>query len=142
MASFLTEAPIDVAAVLSGVTGPGHGGVASFVGVVRDHHLGRGVTAITYVAYDMMAEDVAVAIVSEAETRWPVRVVVRHRLGRLVVGEVAVAVVVAGVHRDEAFAACRWVIDAIKARVPIWKHEAYSDGSTAWVDPTAASVRT
>ena len=63
-----------------------------------------------------------------------------HRLGRLAVGEAAVAVAAAGAHREEAFAACRHVIEEIKRRVPIWKRERYADGTVAWVDPTAAEA--
>jgi len=65
---------------------------------------------------------------------------VRHRTGRLEVGEIAVAIVAASAHRDDAFAACRWVIEEVKRRVPIWKQEFYADGSVAWVDPTVGSA--
>ena len=79
-------------------------------------------------------------IVAEAERKWPVRVAIRHRLGELAIGDTAVVVVAAGGHRDEAFAACRYAIEEIKRRVPIWKLERYADGSTAWVDPTREGV--
>lgn len=109
----------------------------TFTGTVRDEHAGRSVTGLAYSAYDAMAEAECDAVLSEAESRWPVSVALAHRLGALEVGDVAVAVVVAGGHRDEAFEACRWVIDEVKRRVPIWKRERYADGSVAWVDPTA-----
>jgi molybdopterin synthase catalytic subunit len=85
-----------------------------------------------------MAEAECVRIVTEAESRWPVAVALRHRIGRLEVGDTAVGIAVAGAHRDEAFAACRYVIEEVKRRVPIWKREMYLDGTEEWVDPTKA----
>ena len=92
---------------------------------------------LEYSAYPAMAEAECGAVVAEAGARWPVAVELRHRLGVLEVGELAVAVAVAAAHRGEAFDACRWIIDEVKRRVPIWKRETYADGSEAWVDPTA-----
>ena len=109
----------------------------TFTGVVRDHHAGRRVVSLDYSAYGAMAEQVCAAIVAAAEQRWAASVAVRHRLGELRVGDIAVVVVVAADHRGVAFDACRWVIDELKGRVPIWKRERYSDGTGAWVDPTA-----
>jgi len=133
----LHHEPIDPATLVAAVTTPDHGAVASFIGVVRNQHAGRPVVELTYSAYDRMAHSVMSEIVAEAEGSDPVRVAVAHRLGRLVVGDVAVVVAVGAGHRDAAFRVCRWVIDEIKARVPIWKLERYADGSEAWVDPTA-----
>ena len=84
-----------------------------------------------------MAEGECSRIVAEAEGAWPVRIALAHRVGELAVGDVAMIVVAAGGHREEAFAACRWTVDEVKRRVPIWKRETYADGSVAWVDPTA-----
>jgi molybdopterin synthase catalytic subunit len=128
--------PIDPAALVAAVTTPDHGAVASFIGVVRNQHAGRPVVELTYSAYERMARSVMSEIVAEAEGSDPVRVAVAHRLGRLVVGDVAVVVAVGAGHRDAAFRVCRWVIDEIKARAPIWKLERYADGTEAWVDPT------
>jgi molybdopterin synthase catalytic subunit len=86
-----------------------------------------------------MAEAECERIVAEAELEFGTRVAVRHRIGDLTVGEIAVTVVSAGAHRDAAFDAARWTIDEVKRRVPIWKHERYADGTSAWVDPTAAA---
>jgi len=133
----LSRDPIVLERLISQVSAPERGGIAMFLGTVRDHHAGRRVVQLEYSAYDAMAERQCAAIVSEAETRWPVRVAVEHRLGTLAIGDVAVAIVVVGGHRDEAFAACRYMIEELKSRVPIWKREAYADGSEAWVDPTA-----
>ena len=80
-----------------------------------------------------MAEAECARIVEETERRWPVRVALRHRVGLLAIGDAAVAIAVAGAHRDETFAACRHVIEELKRRVPIWKRERYADGSVEWV---------
>lgn len=133
----LTTQPIDVAAAIAAAADPALGGVVVFLGRVRDIHQGRAVAGLEYSAYEAMAERASDAIVREAEARWPVRVQLIHRIGVLVPGDVAVLVVASGGHRDEAYAANRWVIDAVKARVPIWKLERFVDGSTEWVDPTA-----
>ena len=138
---YLIRQPIDVPGLTASIAAPGHGGVASFLGLVRDHHEGRTVAELEYSAYEPMAEAAIGASVAETEVRWPVAVAVRHRLGLLAIGEVAVAVVVGGGHRAEGFDACRFVIEEIKRRVPIWKRERYADGTVAWVDPTAAESR-
>ncbi len=133
---FLTERPLDPAALLGAVLSAERGGICCFVGTVRNHHEGRSVQRLEYSAYGAMAEAECGRIVAEAEARWPVRVGLSHRTGRLEVGDAAVAIAVAGAHRDEAFAACRYVIEEVKRRVPIWKREVYADGTEAWVDPT------
>lgn len=129
----LTSSPIDVPALTAEVHDPARGGIASFLGVVRSHHQGRQVLRLEYSAYPEMAEAECARILGEAKGRWPVEVAVRHRLGTLDPGELAVAVVVAGGHREEAFAACRFVIEELKRRVPIWKREHFADGSVEWV---------
>jgi molybdopterin synthase catalytic subunit len=135
--TYLTEGPIDLGRLVAAVTAPDRGGVATFLGLVRDHHAGRAVRRLEYSAYAGMAERECGAIVEEGERRWPVRVALEHRVGPLEVGDAAVAVVAASAHREVAFEACRWVIDEVKRRVPIWKKEFYADGTVAWVDPTA-----
>ncbi|HXE58734.1 MAG TPA: molybdenum cofactor biosynthesis protein MoaE [Gemmatimonadales bacterium] len=135
--TYLTRDPIDAAALLAEVAARGHGGISLFVGAVRDHQDGRGVIRLEYSAYEPMAEAECRRIVDEALGRWPVAVALRHRIGELAVGDVAVAVAAGSAHRDEAFAACRYVIEEVKRRVPIWKKEFYADGHVEWVDPTA-----
>jgi molybdopterin synthase catalytic subunit len=137
---FLTQSPLDIGRLIAQAQSPARGGIASFLGVVRSHHQGRDVLRLDYSAYHEMAEAECGRIVSEAETRWPVQVALEHRLGTLDVGEVAVVVVVAGAHRDEAFAACRHVIEELKRRVPIWKREHFADGGLEWVDATDAGA--
>ena len=138
--AFLTDRPLDLATLVAAVASPGRGGTCAFLGAVRDRHAGLAVLELEYSAYGPMAEATIADIVADAERRWPVRVAVAHRLGRLAVGDAAVAVAAAGSHRDEAFAACRHVIEELKLRVPIWKRERYANGTEAWVDPTAAGA--
>jgi molybdopterin synthase catalytic subunit len=135
--SFLTETTVDLAELVGRISAPHRGGIVTFLGVVRDHHAGRRVERLEYHAYGAMAEAECGRIVAEAEHRWPCRVALSHRTGLLVIGDIAVAIAVGAGHRQEAFEACRWVIEELKHRVPIWKRELYQDGSEAWVDPTA-----
>ena len=137
MMPFLTPEPIDLQPLIGAVLAPGHGAVASFLGVVRDHHAGRSVAQLEYQAYGPMAEAECARIVAEAEAQWPCRVALRHRVGTLAIGDTAVAIAVGGGHREEAFESCRFVIEELKRRVPIWKRESFADGTVAWVDPTA-----
>jgi molybdopterin synthase catalytic subunit len=138
--AFLTRTDLAQVDLLAEVSGPGRGGIALFFGTVRDHHQGRRVRGIEYTAYEEMAEPVCRSIIGEAEERWAVRVTLRHRLGELMVGDIAVGVAAAGAHREEAFAACRYVIEEVKRRVPIWKRERFEDGTEEWVDPTAPGI--
>jgi molybdopterin synthase catalytic subunit len=134
--SHLSLRPLDLASLVETVAAPDRGGIVTFIGTVRNHHQGRQVTGLSYSAYEPMAESVCAAIRAEAERRWPVRAAVVHRLGDLEIGDAAVAIAVASAHRDEAFAACRYVIEEVKRRVPIWKRERFADGTEEWVDPT------
>jgi molybdopterin synthase catalytic subunit len=138
--AFLTPDTIELASLVATVESPERGAIACFLGVVRNHHGNRAVVRLHYSAYGPMAEAECARIVAEAESRWQVVVALRHRTGRLEVGETAVAIAAASAHRDEAFAACRWVIEEVKRRVPIWKQEFYADGSVAWVDPTTVGA--
>ena len=135
--AFLTAAPIELPPLLASAYSPTRGGVSVFLGQVRDHHEGRAVMRLDYSAYGPMAEAECARIVAEAERRWNVALALRHRVGSLAIGDVAVAVVAASAHRADAFAACRFVIEEVKLRVPIWKREHYADGTVTWGDPTA-----
>ncbi len=130
---YLTTEPIDLTALLVQVQSPSRGGVACFIGAVRDHAGGRAVTRLDYSAYGPMAETECARIVAEAEARWSCGVALQHRVGTLAVGDTAVAITAAAAHRDEAFAACRYAIEEVKRRVPIWKREVFADGSVEWV---------
>lgn len=131
--SRLVEGPIDAAALTSSLCDDRHGAVVSFTGTVRNHHGGRRVRALSYTAYREMAEQGMAEVLAEAGKRWDVRVDARHRLGDLVPGDPAVVVVAAAAHRGPAFEAAAWVIDEIKRRVPIWKHETYLEGDSSWI---------
>ena len=136
--AFLHAEPLDLMRLVSEVTTPERGGIATFLGLVRDHHGGRAVLRLEYSAYAPMAEKECATILGEAHAQWPMaQVALEHRIGVLGIGDAAVAVAAAAPHRDEAFAACRYVIEQVKHRVPIWKREYYADGSVGWVDPTA-----
>ena len=136
--TFLTAEPIDLAPLLASVQSPARGGAASFLGLVRNRHNGRQVLRLRYSAYSAMAEAECARIIAEAEARWPAKVTLLHRIGSLEVGETAIAVVAGAARRDAAFEACRYTVEEVKRRVPIWKQEFYADGSVEWVDPTAA----
>jgi molybdopterin synthase catalytic subunit len=138
--AFLSAAPLELAELVARVEAPERGAVASFLGLVRDHHRGRAVHRLEYSAYAPMAEAECARIVAEAEERWPVRIVLAHRIGALEIGDVAVAIAAGAAHRDEAFAACRFVIEEVKRRVPIWKKEFYADGAVEWVGAGGALV--
>jgi molybdopterin converting factor subunit 1 len=129
----VTTDPVDVGAVLKGVTRPDAGGIALFVGTTRDENDGRRVERLEYEAYDAMAATEMAAIGAEMCRRWPVLALAMvHRVGVVPIGEASVAVAVATAHREAAFAACRYGIDTLKADVPIWKKEYYADGSR-WI---------
>lgn len=133
--AFLTDQPIDPAPLLAAARRPSDGGIALFVGVVRDRNDGRTVTRLEYEAYGPMAEKEMARIACELEEAHPeARLLMRHRVGSLSIGEVAVVVVASAPHRAEAFAACRDGIERIKARVPIWKREHGPHGAV-WVEP-------
>jgi molybdopterin synthase catalytic subunit len=130
---YLTRSPLDLSELLALVQSPERGGVACFLGTVRNHHRGREVLRLEYSAYAPMAEAECARILAETEARWRVAVALRHRVGHLEIGDAAVAVVAASAHRDEAFVACRHVIEELKLRVPIWKREIFADGTVEWV---------
>lgn len=132
--------PIDPAACRRALAAEAAGAFVAFEGWVRDHNGGRAVTALEYEAYATLATSEGEAILAEAADRFEVEAVhAVHRTGRLAIGDLAVWVGVSAAHRGAAFDACRYVIDEVKARVPIWKREHYADGTVEWVDPTASS---
>jgi molybdopterin synthase catalytic subunit len=133
----LTPAPIDLAALAAEVADPEHGGLATFLGLTRREADRRAYRAIEYVAYDALAEHEIAAIAREAEMRFGASVRIRHRTGVVPVGEASVGIAASAAHRAEAFAACRYAIDELKARVPIWKRAHFADGSAAWFDDIA-----
>jgi molybdopterin synthase catalytic subunit len=132
----LSETPFDTASLRAGLLDARVGGYCSFEGWVRDHNDGRAVHGLHYEAYDALAQREGEAILAEALARFDILdAACVHRTGDLAIGELAVWVGVTAAHRDAAFAACRHVIDEVKSRVPIWKHERYAEGDAGWLHP-------
>ena len=129
----LRDVPLSVDEVLDAVRHPACGGVALFVGVVRDHDHGDPVTALDYEAHPSALETMRRTCVDVLGRSEVVRVAAVHRTGALQVGDLAVVVAAAAPHRGQAFDACRDLIDTLKAQTPIWKHQRLGDGSTEWV---------
>lgn len=132
MHAAVSTTPLDVDAARAGVTGSKDGACVLFEGVVRDHDHGRGVTALAYSAHPDAAKALE-AVVREVEQEFGVTAWAEHRVGDLVVGDVALVAACASAHRAEAFAACGALVDRIKVRVPVWKLQQFTDGSTEWV---------
>ncbi len=111
------------------------GAVVTFAGVVRDHDGGKGVRDLTYEGHPS-AGDVIAEVVADLSARWAgVRAVaVSHRVGHLAIGDVALACAVAAEHRGQAFSACSDLVDEVKARLPVWKHQHFTDGTDEWVN--------
>ena len=136
----LSEHPIDIAALRDALDDVRAGAFASFEGRVRDHNDGRAVLGLNYSAYRRLAEAEGARILAQAQQKFDIHgAVCVHRIGELALGEVAVWVGVSAGHRGPAFEACRWIIDEVKARVPIWKNEGYADGEPRWLHPDPGS---
>jgi len=129
----LIEGSIDLGAVVAEVADTRAGAIATFQGTVRSQSRGRDVIALEYEAYSEMAEKVMAEIAAEVKARYELcEVAITHRLGRIEIGEVSVATAVSAPHRQDALAACKDVIDALKERVPLWKKELY-EGDEEWI---------
>ena len=131
--AIMDDEPIDVSALEASVAAVSNGAVCTFVGQVRDNSRGRQVSFLEYNAYVPMAVKEMTRIAAEAELRWGVEVAIRHRIGRIELGEASVAIAVGSPHRAESFEACRWCIDTLKENVPIWKREVCPDGAF-WIE--------
>ena len=115
------------------------GAVVTFLGLVRNHNLGRRVTYLEYEAFELLAVKTFERIAAEARERWPdARVAVRHRVGRLEIGEASVAIAAASPHRANAYAACRYAIERVKQSAPIWKRE-FFEGGDMWIEGATAN---
>jgi adenylyltransferase/sulfurtransferase len=136
----LTAAPADLAKLREQLKHPGSGGFCAFEGWVRNNNEGRDVSGLSYEAYAELAIGEGERVVDEAMARYGVLAAhCVHRVGDLKIGDLAVWIGVSAPHRDEAFRACRYIIDEIKHRLPIWKKEHYVEGDTAWVACTHAA---
>src|ERR1700676_1887159 len=130
----IVDGPIGADAIVAGVKAGGDGAVCVFDGIVRDNTRGRRTLFLDYEAYREMALEHMRRLAGEAVAKFGVRdVALVHRMGRLMVGETSVLIVVASAHRAAAFDACRWLIDTLKRTVPIWKKEYFEDGAV-WAD--------
>jgi molybdopterin synthase catalytic subunit len=130
-----STAAFDTQALRAELADRGCGGFAAFEGWVRDHNEGQQVTRLEYEAYVPLAVREGERVIAEARERFGIQhALCVHRLGALELGEIAVWVGVAAAHRDEAFHACRYIIDEVKHRLPIWKKEHYTSGDSGWVN--------
>ena len=135
----LSDSPIRLEPLRAALSQPQAGAFASFEGWVRDHNDGRAVDGLRYEAYVALATTEGERVVQEALEKFAIidaRCV--HRIGDLAIGDLAVWVGVSAAHRGAAFDACRYIIDEVKLRVPIWKHEQYREGDAEWLHPRPA----
>ncbi len=127
--------PIDPAHQYARARVDAAGAVVQFLGTVRNHNNDAAVASLEYEAYPEMAEKTIARIIEEARSRWPFEFATAvHRTGRLDVGDIAVCITVSSAHRVEAFAACRHIMDRLKATAPIWKRETLTSGTRRWVE--------
>jgi molybdopterin synthase catalytic subunit len=134
----VTSEPLDTNEAAAIVSGPECGAVATFVGLVRDHNVGRRVLWLDYEAYAPLALKTFAKIGDEAAGRWAgVRVAIHHRTGRVAIGEASVVIAAASAHRADAFAAARFAIERVKQIAPVWKHEHF-EGGEVWIEGATA----
>lgn len=140
IAFWISAEPIDNAAIRALMNDPDCGAYAQFEGWVRNVTDGRDVQRLEYEAYEPLAEREGLRVIEEAVREFGLtRAVCVHRTGLLELGDCAVIVAVTAPHREEAFSGCRYIIDEIKERLPIWKREHYADGETEWVNSQVSS---
>lgn len=136
----ITDLPLNTHDIEAAVAHPGAGAVVTFQGVVRDNNLGKSVNHLVYEAYPPMAEKVMAQIGDEVSEKWPgARCAMAHRIGQLAIGEASVIIAVSTPHRADAFAACHYAIDRLKAIVPVWKKEVWQGGEY-WIEGSAPSA--
>jgi molybdopterin synthase catalytic subunit len=133
MTEIRTE-PLSVDEIRAAAADPAAGAIAVFLGAVRDHDQGRGVTALSYSAHPSAAAELGRVAEKIAANHPIVSLAVAHRTGDLQIGDLAVVAAVGAGHRDVAFAACHSLIDELKATVPIWKHQFFAGGDSEWVN--------
>ncbi|BAU56352.1 molybdenum cofactor biosynthesis protein MoaE [Halorhodospira halochloris] len=132
--AFTTTEPIQVDRAVSFVTSSSYGATNLFTGTVRNSHNNRQVEGITYDGHRVLADKTLQSIAAEAHDKWPeISIYLSHFIGRLGVGEISVIIAIGSPHREPSFAACRFIIEQLKMRAPIWKQEHYVDGSSDWL---------
>jgi molybdopterin synthase catalytic subunit len=129
----ITSEPLCLKEAIDFVSCAEHGAQTTFVGTVRNHHQGKQVLGITYDVFKPLAKQVLSDLCLEAQKKWGGKLYVSHIKGRLDVGGISVIIAAGSAHRDAAFQACRYLIEEIKHRCPIWKQEHFVDGSDGWV---------
>lgn len=134
MSFLLTKHIIDPQTLREQMLSPKAGAFCAYEGWVRDHNEGKEVTALHYSGYPQLAPAIAEQILAEASQKFEVKAAIVHRIGTLKVGDIAVWVGVTAHHRGDTFLACRYIIDNVKHRLPIWKKECYSDHTEAWIE--------
>jgi len=138
----IVDQPIDINDLLAKVASPGAGGIATFLGVVRDNSLGRKVLYLLYEGYGPMAVKEMQRVEDEVRKRWDIEsIAITHRTGKLEIGEASVAIAVASAHRREAIEACHFAIDLLKKTVPVWKKE-FWEGGEVWLENAEGSTIT
>lgn len=136
----VTREPIDPAPLLAHCRTAASGALATFEGTVRNHNDGEAVDSLDYECYAPLAQEEGSRIVEEALAGFDIHeAACVHRVGPLAIGDAAVFICVSAAHRGDAFAACQYIIDEVKARVPIWKKEHYTTGDSHWIDPTVTT---
>ena len=130
----MSSKPLSVDRAVQAVSDPAHGAVDTFVGTVRNNHAGKDVTGITYDAHKAISEKAMREICAEAQGMWPeTKYFIEHFYGDLPVGGISIIIAVSTPHRAESFEACRYVIEEVKKRLPVWKKEHYVDGVSDWL---------
>ncbi|WP_396448997.1 molybdenum cofactor biosynthesis protein MoaE [Actinomadura sp.] len=127
------ETPLSIDEAYAAVGAPGAGGIAVFAGTVRDHDHARAVSRLSYSAHPTVERELRAVMEKVAADHPVLGLAAVHRVGDLEIGDIAVVVAASSAHRAEAFAACRSLIDDLKANVPIWKHQTFADGDDEWV---------
>ena len=129
----VVDGPVSLEECQAAVAADDAGAIVTFAGVVRDHDGGRSVTSLDYEGHPS-AGDVIASVADSVAREFPrVRIAIAHRVGSLVVGDLALAAAVSSAHRADAFAACSRLVDEVKRQVPIWKEQRFADGSSEWV---------
>ena len=130
----ITDKTISLDGIMTRKPDASCGATALFAGRVRNHHQGRSVARLFYECYPSMADKQIKEIVARSKEVWGVKdIFVQHRIGWLEIGDIAIVIIVDSAHRDEAFNAAREILEDIKKKVPIWKKEVYTDGTSDWV---------
>ena len=130
----ISTTPLNIQDAYDFVSDPAHGAADVFIGAVRNHHEGQSVSGITYDVHEELAEQVFQEICAEAQKLWDgIKIYMSHYKGQLDIGGISVMIAVSSAHRAESFEACRYAIEELKKRSPVWKQEHYEHGPSEWL---------